>query len=668
MLDIQDRLPTSLPETLPLHADESYLGYLSRVAQDNLRTNAKEIAMLAGAGEVTLAELQRIGTGEAEIAKLCGVDPSDLRNRRHASEIVDGEVLNLAAGDISRQLIRLRNPRIAPNEYRRIGYHRYEWDFKFLTFDTQTGEKLIDGCSLCGNKFSWSRPNFLRCEKCDEPFATGMPDLVDEDSRTAGAVFSQLLSPIESVRSDARQKLAPEVRDLSNTVLFQFLFQIFGIRGVSKVSDAQWVTTLIRAYQVATEWPGALLDAIEKKQLGALASEGRFGGRKTFGDLGALLCDWDVVADIQAVVLPVIRRYLAEHPEVTLKPQSRLANLVDLDTRYATLQEIKHTFGWSHRKAHRLLAIPGVVIGEARGSGAPLLLDRQKVLEIHDALDGLVSKRTIRDVWGLPHEAVNQFVTAGIFREVDAPYVALLDNVQALFRRSDVVDVFERVLAKPNDPYSGDGTFNFNRVVREIGREIANPWVTVIQAVLNGELKAVRISEKKLGGFRRVRFDKKEVAKWISKSIQQSEITLSQKEVSARLHIHLDLLRDLILNNYIGITAPRAGERGARISISQVEKFDREYVSSGHLASELQRSSKVHSHLLVTTLEIRGVDPLPRYSTYRRIYRRADIPSDFRVLQPSEMNVLLKPLGKEAVSGTVPWSLKIRPIPRLRKA
>lgn len=651
MSSVVSRIASPFPKVFPPYDEESFFGYLTRVAHANLRISPREIALLAKVPMVNLHDLIRKGLGEVSIAALCGVRPDELSIRRHASIKEKWALLRTEAGELPRQLIQSNTPRIAPHTYREIGYHRYEWEFSFLTFDSQSGEMLIEECPHCLAKFTWERPQFLSCIECGQNLTSKPKQLVDEEVRQAGSVFARLLSTNGDIRAQARQLLAIEVRELPIEALFKFIFELSGVENYRETKNPDWETLLPRALQIASDWPSALLDLIESLKASAGNRAGRFGAKKEFGDFVDLLREWDGMVEIQAIVLPVVRRYLDEHPEITLRADSLLARRVEPNERYATLGEIKFQYGWSHRRAHRLLSIPGVVIGEAGGSGAPLVIDRDKVTKISDALSRLVSKRAIRDIWGLPHEAIRQIAAAGIFKKVTEPYVALIDNTEALYHRDQIASIFDRVLGISREPDCVEPTINFHSIVAEIGKELSDPWVVTLKAVLEGEITPIKVSAKKHQGFRRARFKSSDVNVWVRRKTQQVEKTLSRSEAVKALGVHMDVLAILIAQGKIKTIEPRAGEKGTRIALTEVDNFHREFISSASLA----KARYAHPYLLMHTLDARNIDPLPGFPGNRRVYRKSDIPDDLRILSRSEIDQLFAKQNRQIVRTRLPW-------------
>jgi len=638
----------SLPIVLSPYPDESYFGYLTRVAHLNLRESAIELALLAGVEQPVLSDLQRRGTGEAEIAALCGVAPAELRLRRHMSLGGPHDTVQLAAGMISPYLVRTNRPRIAPKAFADLGYHRYEWDFEFLPFDPTTGERLISACPHCDTELSWTHPSFRMCVACGKPLASDGAESVGEHEKVAGRTIADLLSIEEPRRRAARARLAPEVSDLSTELLFRFLFEIsnlFEFRKYTKrerPTELNWTSILTRAYQIATEWPVALVELLEESRIDAPERGGRYGGRREFGDLGVLFREWDDVAEILTFVLPVLRKYLQLHPEIALKAKSGLAQAIGVEHRYANLAEIRHEYGWGYQKAERLLKIPGVLVGDSQGSGAPLRIDRLKVAEIHDALSGLITRRTIRNIWGIPHDAIVQIADAGIFQQVTEPYTALVANADGLYSRAQVSEVIERAHhCAPDEEFDGF-TLSFNTVVQELGSAVERPWATVLTAVLEGRLRSVKISRKEKGGFGRIRFKKEEVYRWIAATTGRGERTLSLREVASRIGTHMDVVYWLVETaKLLKTVKPIPGERGRRVSNMEIIRFEGQYVTSASLSLKF----KTRSNFVIESLDLLGAKSMPGVPSGRRLYRWCDLPKDFRVLSRTEIEELRKRAG-----------------------
>lgn len=652
----------SLPIVLKPHLDESYFGFLTRVAQANLRESAIELALLVGIDRPVLSDLQRRGTGEVELAALCGVPLEEIRQRRHISLGGAHDPVHLAAGTVSPYLVRTSRPRIPPATYARIGYHRYAWDFEFLPFDPETGERLIDACPHCETQLSWTRPSFRVCYSCGISLVTDTPKQPSEDQRAICRVFSDLLSIHEVDRHAARNLLAPEVRELSSEQLFRFLFEISNLFELKKVTKRQrpteinWVSVLTRAYQIATEWPQALLEMVEESRLDAPERSGCYGLRKEFGDLGILLREWDDVAEIHAIVLPAIQKYLHLHPEIVLKANSGISRKIEPNQRFANQVEIRQQYGWGHEKVKRLLEIPGVVVNFSDGSGVPLCIDRAKVAEIHDALQGLISRRTIRNIWGIPHDAVSQIAKAGIFKEVTEPFVVLAQSSDGLFMRDQVARIFERAHQIPSNSEFDGFSMSFNKVVEQLGKNDPRPWATVLTAVLERQLKPVKLSSRQKRGFGRIRFEKEDVYRWIAEITGRGERTLSLAEVGKRISTHMDVVYWLVERGLLKTLAAPVGEHGRRVSNMEILRFEGQYVTSGSLS----RRYGITSNFVVESLDLLGAKPLAGLPSGRRLYRWCDIPKDFRVLSRAEINALRVKSGKPVKRH--PWARNyIRP-------
>lgn len=628
------------PVKLKPYWDESLNGFLTRIAFENARESAVKVLKTADSKALCLSELHRLGVGAAALADMCDLNVEEIERRRHISAGSPFAPVRLSAGEIAPHLVTPSKLRFAPSTYRAIQYHRYCWDFGFLEFDPDTGERLLDQCPHCQTEFSWSKPSFFNCIACGKSIETCQQDYVCEDTRTIGGIFADLLSLDPGKQSIARSQLSIQVRDLSVQQLFHFLFEISDLFEFKKPTKKdrplrlEWTQILKRAFQIATEWPEAMLTVLDEARASATERTGRFGLAKEFGELAPLLREWDSVAEIRAVILPVVKMYLDCNPEIALKQSSKVAEGIDVDDRFVSLKEIQFRYGWSHRKAHRLLQIPGVVVGGASGSGAPLRVDQYKVQEIHETLSELISKRAIRNLWNIPHDAVSQLAEADIFCTVTEPVVTLVENADGLYRRKQVADVVDR-LQKCTDGSDYDGlTVSFRGIVAELKDALASPWAAVADAILKGDLKPIKISQKRTALFGKIRFRKADVDEWVSLVARSGTNTFSVEEAGARLQIHKADMSHFITTGMIKALEPKAGERGRRISILELLKFEQSFVSAASIAKFKKTSTK----LVVETLDVMGIKSLSGLPAGRRIYRTVDIPRDFRVFTQMEIN------------------------------
>jgi hypothetical protein len=450
--------------TLPIHSEESLNGYFFRVARDLVLPGPGSVLPASEAEARNLADLHRTGRGMEAIANRLSVPQGELDRRRYASVPEFPTLVCFGGSWIDRPDFLRSSPHVAPHGFKASGIHRMSWDLNFVVADPETGERLIGACRHCSEELSWGKSDFLTCHACGEPLATGAPDLVDGETWTAIAGFANLVSLDSDKSKAAWTAFPPAIRELGAARLFEFAFslaagmdqEVAARRPKNEVdrlietkkpgrrsAHLDWPLAVLRAFQIATGWPDALLAYLEEERLMSTERVGAYGSKKAWGKFQILLREWSAEAEIWAVVIPAVRMFLDAHPEISLKAGTFLSESVGDVSDAIMLRDVKTKFGWSHRRITELLKFPGVLLSEGQGSGTPLRISRKKVEEIMSALEGMISPRGIRAEWRIRHDVVADICDGGLLKQVEPEYLRLVGLAKALYRRADVAAIAE---------------------------------------------------------------------------------------------------------------------------------------------------------------------------------------------------------------------------------
>jgi hypothetical protein len=652
----------SFSKTLPLQPDESLNGYFLRVAKDLVLPGPSSILPATGAEARNLSEFHRTGAGLEAVAARLGVSKAELDRRRYEAVPEFVSLVSFAGNWIERAVFSGGSPRIAPHAFRASGIHRMSWDLIFVIADPATGECLIGACPHCSTDFSWGKSDFLACHACGESIAVGAPDLVDEDTRVAIAGLADLVSLDPERAKTAGEALAPEIRDLGTGRLFKFVFSLAAGMDEEKAArrpknavdrlieprkpghrttHLDWSQAVLRAYQIATGWPDALLGYLEEEKMISEERAGAYGTKKAFGYFQILLREWSAEAEIWAVVVPAVRTFLEAHPEMSLKAGTPLAEAVGDVSDGIMLRDVKAKYGWSHRRITELLKFPGVLLSEGQGSGTPLRISRKKVDEVMLALQGMISARTLRGEWRLRHDVVADLCDSGLLKQVEPEYLRLVGMAKALYRRVEI-DAIATALEASVHPMLTSGTQVTTKVVVEMLKEHAKyPWSFVVSAVLNGNLVPIRFDSCEHNLLERMIFDRDSAHKWAYGQMGIENPTHSLDQVADRLMVNSTVVAALIRDGRLQVCRDLHGGPAARILSEDLNKFDQQYISQNKLrkvCEAKQRGRKIHPDLIVGSCRFFGVELFQPRGVSMRFYPRHGIPKNFRIIERKELH------------------------------
>ncbi len=654
---------TQFSKTLEIKPDESLNGYFLRVAADLLLPGPASVLAATEAGVRDLRGFHRTGHSLVSIGARLGVDPQELDCRRYESVLGMANAVRFAGNLIDRSVFAGGAPRVAPHMFKATGIHRMCWDLAFVVADPDTGESLIGACPSCQTVFTWQRSNFLTCHSCGEAIATGQAEHVDEDLRVAIAGLADLVS-LDRQRTDkAMEALPPDIRKLSVQKIYKFIFSLAA--GMEQEADARrpkdaldrlgdlkkkpgrrtdgldWSSAVLRAYKTATGWPEALLGYLKEEQEISEERHGNYGTKKAFGYFQILLREWSAEAEIWSVVVPAIQRFLEEHPEISLKSGTPLAQAVGDVSNGIMLKDVKAKYGWSHRRITKLLEFPGVLLSDPQGRGTPLRISRRRVEEIMNEIKGMVSARYLRGEWRLKHDVIADLCAGGVFVAADPEYLKLVETVDALYRKEAVAEVFKQLEESVKPERISKTTVTARVIVQIIQGKVQNPWAMVVKATLAGELTPIKFDASAHNFFERLLYDREKAHQWAYRLLGISNPTVSLKEVGDRLYVDAAVVAALIRDEYLAIYRDLHGGAAHRVHLSDLNEFDKTYISQNKLRKKWEAKSrgiKIPPDVVSASCRYFGLEPLPLRGLPTRFFRRQDFPKEFRVLSRKELS------------------------------
>lgn len=649
--------------TLPIEPEESLNGYFQRVSAELSLRGPSAVLSVIDVEVNTLQELHRTGAGIDVIARKLAVSSDQLDRRRYAPEDGFGNLVRFAGNLIDRSVFAGGSPRVAPHMFKVTGIHRMCWDLAFVVADPDTSERLIGACPSCQTAFTWQRSNFLTCHSCGESIATGQAEHVDEDLRVAIAGLADLVS-LDRQRADkALEALPPDIRKLSVQKIYKFIFSLAS--GMEQEADARrpkdaldrlgdlkkkpgrrtdgldWSNAVLRAYKTATGWPEALLGYLKEEQEISEERHGNYGTKKAFGYFQILLREWSAEAEIWSVVVPAIQRFLEEHPEISLKSGTPLAQAVGDVSDGIMLKDVKAKYRWSHRRITKLLEFPGVLLSDPQGRGTPLRISRRRVEEIMNEIKDMVSARYLRGEWRLKHDVIADLCAGGVFVAVDSEYLKLVGTVDALYRKEAVADVFKRLEESVKPERNSKTTVTARVIVQIIQGKVQNPWAMVVKATLAGELSPIKFDVSAHNFFERLLYDREKAHQWAYRLLGISNPTVSLKEVGDRLCVDATVVAALIRDEYLAIYRDLHGGAAHRVHLSDLDEFEKTYISQNKLRKKWEAKSrriKIPPDVVSASCRYFGLEPLPLRGLPTRFFRRQDFPKEFRILSRKELS------------------------------
>lgn len=171
------RAPRRLLRTPVPRADESLMGYVVRLTEENGYDTPSWIFDLAGlkieAGGGGWSAFYHPDFDPAPLGRVIGLERPEFDALRYGIGS-SGRSVVFADQPTSVDFIRFSTPKLCPSCLREASYYRGSWDLLPFTACAAHGLILIDACSSCGRTISWSRKKVSVC-RCGFDWRTSQP-------------------------------------------------------------------------------------------------------------------------------------------------------------------------------------------------------------------------------------------------------------------------------------------------------------------------------------------------------------------------------------------------------------------------------------------------------------------------------------------------------------
>lgn len=206
--------------------DESLLGLLARTTAWNYLERPSVILRRAGVergSDLSNAIAARL----TEVAICLGVPEASLAERMMCGPPGPSNEACYFGLKIRRFHLVHNRRRISPKALRKSPYHRAAWMIASLPFCAESWEHLIDRCPACHGALGWRVPCGLEfCEHCEFDLRYATADSVPIDCRPALSVLGAVLSPIESLRREARMSLPLRFQTLKPATVLELTLAV----------------------------------------------------------------------------------------------------------------------------------------------------------------------------------------------------------------------------------------------------------------------------------------------------------------------------------------------------------------------------------------------------------------------------------------------------------
>ncbi len=253
----------------PKH-DESYLGFLLRLTELNDYAATGWLRKLAGI-PVAIPVGTQIGRIEADLpnlARLVDSDVSDVRCLLYepVTYKYDARVLGSSRPP---HVLRLYRPKVCPKCLKAQNYCRKLWDYTAATACPTHNVLLIDECSKCHKRITWSRKRVSIC-RCGIDFRQAEVSNINPKEAAVSRLILDVLEGSSKSRSVAVANPFSNL-DLSSVLGALFFFAIQQESGERLVRSFPSLTVreahnaMLNAFSVFEDWPNNFHAFLDEK-------------------------------------------------------------------------------------------------------------------------------------------------------------------------------------------------------------------------------------------------------------------------------------------------------------------------------------------------------------------------------------------------------------------
>lgn len=245
-------------------------------------------------------------------------------------------------------------------------------------------------------------------------------------------------------------------------------------------------------------------------------------------------------------------------------------------------------------------------------SRTSLLVHRDDVIKAKLAKASYVNSVTAASFLGVTKKQMGELAKCGLVKKETLPGAPVfgaysLDDLQELINTLNT-----QLITVEKD------TLSLAEAVRKIGNGVKDPFVSLIQALLSGEIKA-ELSSNCIG-FRRLRIDVEELKQWYATKTQfDTNAYFTMQSLRRYFQVSSDLIPQLVHKGLIRRVSATINNRHRMISIDAVNQFKERYV----LLSKLSLCSSISSAVLMKKFTSNSIFPIDRdWPTEERLVQK----------------------------------------------
>lgn len=576
-----DKVSVRLPLRATPEADESLVGFLTRLAERNRLDNPLWLARVVG---IPFATVDVAATTPFDLGLLSSVSGIDVLTLARMAYWPSGTSRRVTFLDhrIGREMVTLRHRRACPRCLFLSDHHRAPWDLSVVTVCPHHAIRLIDCCPACGSGLGWTHGSVASC-RCGADLRSAPTEPVSREE-LGGVVYlyRTLGLPVTAPGHEpVGDPLVGLGADEAASLLLHLGWYASGgrlrPRPIKLSSSPELHRWLDLGYRACLDWPRNFHAFLDRLRTGAGARPGRYGLTKQFGPVVDWALDPNQLGDLGTMLRGAVNAYLGQHASI----RSRSGKVPrQTDSGALTLSQAADQLGRSITRVRTVLEGHGLIAAhDGLGRGAPVLIEAAAISMLLRNLDDLVDRDGARTLLGCSGGIATEILDGTLIGRARGPAAELFGRTS--WRRSELATLVEALGCHagaggvPADPIPLPHAL---RILRLRGTKP----VEVLRAALDGRLGIMAIDHAATG-LARIIVD---ATACLHRPSQRTSFSIPEaaRELGLKQEVAYGLCNAGILGTVMG---PQ--RRGRCISIDEVERFRATYVVASQLGFDRGR-------------------------------------------------------------------------------
>lgn len=526
--------------------DESFIGYLLRLAEINGYQTLSWILQLAGIKRYVQTKFSFAFDDSLDLTplvRLSGVDYTVLSSLQYLSvnnpRRKMGEY-SVFGSSVSQYMIRLRYPKICPTCLIEANYARKIWELAPVTACPLHNCMLLDECPRCMKRISWGRSSVSIC-RCKFDWRECETSTIKAEELELVRNIHMLCNLLPSVNERDRYigTNPLEVLDLKHflSALFFVASQYAGIIDTKgkhlapSMRNAELHLLLCKAWKVFGNWPCSYFDFLGWRRMQVTDSPAMRGLRRDFAEYKSALYKQLAVPEL-GFMRTAFEKYLVQHWQGGYASHvKRLNGAASHCGKYASRREAKSLLKVGVQSIDKLISIGTLTaIVQRQANTRLILIERSGLLEFKHELDQSLYLKQVQGLLALSHRRVLELVACGLLNPLRGPIVDGCSDWK--FSEKEVKNLLYRIKRKlrPGEPVRNDALISFLMSLRKL--RVARIFIgQFIKDILAGEIRPLGASSK--SGLNAFQFSKKQIAEYCNSRLQakREEVFCLQQRV-----------------------------------------------------------------------------------------------------------------------------------------